>query len=165
MNCKKAKKSGILFWEQPEPEQKELQDHWQECPECRESFQTLANSIELYRQNLQSEEKLEDFSHYWHKLSKHLVKPTWPEMAGQKIKGALSLVSRSIWGPVPAYAVAAAVILIAVAVLPFSKGTRPGSFPTLENKYNLVIGQHELVSATARGGLTVYALAHNTTPR
>jgi len=165
MNCKKAKKLGTLFWEQSNVCQEELNLHWQDCPECGASFQNLANSIELCRQNLQSEQKLEDFSHYWHKLSKRLVRPTWPEMAGQKIKGTLSLVSRSIWGPVPAYAVAAVLILIAVTVIPLSKGTKPLTFRTLQAKYSLVIGQHELVSATARGGLTVYALAHNTTPR
>ncbi len=158
MNCKKAKKSGTLFWEQPEPEQKELQDHWQECPECRESFQTLANSIELCRQNLQSEEKLEDFSHYWHKLSKRMIKPSWSESLTHWTRNAINLISRSIWGPVPAYAVAAVLILIAAAVFPLSKGTKPLTFQTLQAKYSLVIGQHELTSATSQGGLTVYAM-------
>ena len=165
MNCNKAKKLEILFWEQSQTCQEELNLHWQNCPECGASFQNLAKAIELCRQNLPSEERLEDFSHYWSRVSKRLVKPSWSERWGQRIKSVVTLVNRSIWGPVPAYAVAAVLILIAAAVFPLSKGTKSITLQALQTKYNLVVGQHELVSATARGGLTVYALAHNTTPR
>ena len=158
MNCKKAKKLGILFWEQSKTCQEELDLHWQNCPECGASFQNLAKVLKLCRQNLQLEEKPEDFSHYWSRLCRSLVKPAWSEKMGQKIKDIFALVSRSIWGPVPAYAVAAVLILITAAVFPLSKGTRPLTFQTLPAKYSLVIGQHELTSATSQGGLTVYAM-------
>jgi hypothetical protein len=164
MNCNKAKKSGILFWERPEPEQKELQDHWQECPECRESFQALANSIELCRQNLQSEEKLEDFSHYWSRLPRRLVKPSWSESLAQWTRNAISLISRSIWGPVPAYAVVGMVIIAVFAILPISQNSISALRPASAFRSSLVVERFEPNGANSKDGLTVYTLAQNTAP-
>lgn len=164
MNCHKAKKLETLFWEQSKTCQEELNLHWQNCPECGASFQNLANSIELCRQNLQTEEKLEDFSHYWHKLSPHLVKPTWPEIAGQKIRGAISLASRSIWGPVPAYAVVGMVLIAFFAILPISQNGISILKPATAFKSSLVVERFEPNGANSKDGLTVYTLAQNTAP-
>jgi|GEM_PF-5208556 len=164
MNCKKAKKLGTLFWEQSNTCQEELNLHWQDCPECGASFQNLANSIELCRKNLQSEEKLEDFSHYWSKLSKRLVKPSWSESLTQWTRNAISLISRPIWGPVPAYAVVGMVIIAVFAILPISQNSISALRPASAFRSSLVVERFEPNGANSKDGLTVYTLAQNTAP-
>ncbi len=164
MNCNKAKKSHLTYWEQSPARQKELEVHLQDCPPCRHSFQQLSSAIQIFQQTLRPEEKPEDFTPYWHRLSRQLVRLGWLEKIGEQIKSMAGLINRSILGPVPAYAVAA-VVLLAVAVLfPLSQTGKSILSTHSAFRSDLVPERFEPMWATTKDGMTIYTLAQNTAP-
>ena len=164
MNCNKAKKSHLTYWEQSPARQKELEAHLQDCPSCRHSFQQLSSAIQIFQKTLRPVEKPEDFAPYWHRLSRHLVRPGWPERIGEQIKSIAGLINRSILGPVPAYAVAGVVVMAILVIIPLTRSSKSLLSSASHFRSNLVVEQFEPNWANTQDGLTVYTLAQNTTP-
>ena len=158
MNCKRAKKSIFLYWELPFLRQKQLDSHLERCPGCKEEFHTLSSSIQVCRQAARVEDKPETWSGYWGRLSRRLVKPSLGESVLQKLSSTVSIFNRSVWGPVPAYAVIAGVLLLTVAIFPVSKTSNKGLLTSSQFKNGPALTNLELVSATSQGSLTVYAV-------
>lgn len=159
MNCKRAKKLLLLHGELPKASQQELNLHLQSCNHCTQEFRALQNSVQLCRAGLKEEEPKELWSGYWERLSRRLHKPSFTEIWGQRVKSGLGLVSRSVWGPVPAYAVVAAVLLLSIVIWPISKSDRTRLAGSSPSANSLVVSQGELVSATSQGSVTVYLVA------
>ena len=164
MNCNKAKKSHLTYWEQSPARQKELEAHLQDCPSCRHSFQQLSSAIQIFQKTLRPVEKPEDFAPYWHRLSRHLVRPGWPERMGEQIKSMAGLINRSILGPVPAYAVAAAVLLAVAVLFPLSQSGKSILSTHSAFRSDLVPERFEPMWATTKDGMTIYTLVQNTAP-
>jgi len=164
MNCNKAKKSHLTYWEQLPARQRELEAHLQDCPPCRHSFQQLSSAIQISQQILRPEERPEDFAPYWHRLCRRLVKPTLSQRFSESAKNIVALINRATVGPVPAYAVAA-VVLLAVAVLfPLSQTGNSILSTHADFRSDLVPERFEPMWASTKDGMTIYTLAQNTAP-
>jgi hypothetical protein len=105
------------------------------------------------------EQTEEQWAGYWHRLSRRLVKPSWRDSVSQTFSNISTLLNRFTWGPVPAYAVIAAVLVLAVVIFPVTRSghKKYAASPQLQN--NLVQIHAEPVSTTSQGSLTVYAVA------
>ncbi len=164
MNCKIAKKLHLTYWEQSPTKQKEIDSHLQACLECQESFHQVKNIVELCRKSLIVEEKLDDLEHYFDRLNKRLVKLSWSQRLKERILSTTGIINRSVWGPVPAYAVAAVALLAVIIVLPLSQSGKSLLSTQAAFRSNLVVEPFEPMRAIAKDGMTIYTLAQSTAP-
>jgi anti-sigma factor RsiW len=164
MNCNRVKKLQFTYWEQSTARQKEFDSHLQACPECQKSFHQIGSLVDLCRKSVTAEEKLDDFQHYYARLGKRLVKLNWLQRLRERILITAGMINRSVWGPVPAYAVVAVILLAVVVVLPLSQSGESMLSTQSAFSNSLILEPLEPMRATSEDGMTIYVLAQNTVP-
>lgn len=154
MQCKKAKNLFFLYKELSPSESEMFLAHLKECNPCNQEFQTYESSLNLICQNMTFQEPQNYWNEYWHKLARHISKKSWwSKMMGRMLEP-FSALTRPIFGPVPAYAVSLAVVILAIGLYPLLTTKTQAKFES-----HLVVQHNKLVSAEVQGSMTVYKLA------
>ncbi len=154
MQCKKAKNLFFLYKELSPSESEMFLAHLKECNPCNQEFQSYEASLNLICQNLTFQEPQNFWNEYWHKLSRHISKKSWWSKTWERMIESLSTLGRPIFGPVPAYAVSLAVLILAIGLYPLLSTKSQVKFES-----HLVVHPSKLISAEVQGSMTVYKLA------
>ncbi len=154
MNCKKAKKFCLLYQELSASENQELQTHLKDCKDCCQEFEAYQNSLNLVSRTLRFEEPQNFWGDYWTKLSHRISRKSGWSRMWERFAERLAVFTRPVYGPVPAYAVTVALLILFLGLFPVWNNKSQAKFES-----NLVVHQTKLISADVHGSLTVYKLA------
>jgi len=154
MNCKKAKNLFFLYKELSPSENEIFISHLKVCNPCNAEFQSYQNSLKLVGQNLVFEEPQNYWDEYWHKLSRHISKKSVWGKTWDRVTEGLSTLTRPVYGPVPAYAVSLALLILLLGLYPLVNNKSQVKFES-----NLVVHKSNLIAADVQGSMTVYKLA------
>lgn len=154
MNCKKAKNLFFLYKELAPSENEIFISHLRTCDSCNQEFQSYQNSLKLVGQNLVLQESQNDWDEYWHKLSRHISKKSIWGKTWDRVIEWLSTLTRPVYGPVPAYAVSLALLILLLGLYPLVNQKSQVKFES-----NLVVHKSNLIAADVQGSMTVYKLA------
>ncbi|OGC78631.1 MAG: hypothetical protein A2145_02615 [candidate division Zixibacteria bacterium RBG_16_40_9] len=154
MHCKKAKNLFFLYKELSPSENEMFLVHLKDCKPCDQEFQTYRESFSLISQTLTFQEPQNYWNEYWHKLSRHITKKSWWSRTWERMFESFSALARPIYGPVPAYAVSLAVLILVLGLYPLVSSKSQVKFES-----NLVVQHSKLISAEVQGSMTVYKLA------
>src|SRR4030067_3558658 len=156
MDCKKAKALCLEYWELDQSRQGELKSHFQLCPNCDNEFNNYCHCLGAYRGLTEPDLTEESFSTYWTALVRKLRQPSLTEKVSQGFKGILGWFNRSVWGPVPAYALATVALIAFLAVLPLVQNGQSWAANPPSFRSNLVGERFEPMRADTPGGTDTY---------
>jgi hypothetical protein len=165
MDCKKAKALCLEYWELDQSRQGKLKSHFQLCPKCETEFKTYCNCLEVYREFTKSAPVEESLTAYWTTLSRRLRQPSLSERVTQRVNGILGWFNRSVWGPVPVYALATVALVAFLAVLPLVQNGQSVAANRSRFRSNLVVERFEPMRANTQGSMTTYTFAQLSAPR
>ncbi len=154
MNCKKAKNLFYLYKELTPSENEIFISHLRACNPCNNEFQSYQESLNLVGKTLVFQEPQNYWNEYWNKLSRHISKKSIWAKAWDRVMESLSSITRPVYGPVPAYAISLALLILLLGLYPLLNSKSQVKFES-----NLVVQQSKLISAEVQGSVTVYKLA------
>jgi hypothetical protein len=165
MDCKKANELCLEYWELDQSRQGELESHFRVCPECGTEFKTYCNCLQIYREFAKAVTEEDNSFNYWNRLCKKLHRPSLSERLNQRLSGLLKWFNRSVWGPVPVYAVATVALVAFLAVLPLVQNGQSVATNRSSFRSNLVVERFEPMRANTQGSMTTYTFAQLSSPR
>jgi len=159
MDCKKANELCLEYGELDQSRQGELESHFRVCPVCEAEFKKYCTCLQDYRKFTQAVGEEEDFSAFWSRLCRKLHRPSLPERMVQSWSGLLAWFNRSVWGPVPVYALATVALIAFLAVLPLVQNGQSVAANRSSFRSNLVVERFEPMRANTQGSMTTYTFA------
>lgn len=154
MNCKKAKNLFYLYKELTPSENEIFISHLRACNPCNHEFQSYQNSLKLVGQTLLFQEPQNYWDEYWNKLSRHISKKSVWGKVWDRVTESLLILTRPVYGPVPAYAVSLVLVILLLGLYPLVSSKSQVKFES-----NLVVHKSNLIAADVQGSMTIYKLA------
>lgn len=131
---------------------KEMEAHCRACPPCQQEFLLYQSVDAELKQAFREEPPARLWEGFWAELARKLRGRSWREKVGDQLESVWLWLNRPVVGFVPAYALAALLVL-ALSVGLITRSGRPGF------QSDLVVHPQQSVSAEVVDGVTVYQIA------
>jgi hypothetical protein len=155
MKCRKAKKLILSYAELSPPRKEMLDEHVNSCPDCSHDLTLYLKSMSLLKDGIHFEESEGFWKDYRVDLRRRILPPPLWSRVGTKVERLTGLFRTPILGPVPAYALSfALIVVLTLSLYPgFLSSSKAQGF-----RNNLVVYEGGLLSAIDDDGVTVYTL-------